>query len=528
MSKTGRPKSPTPRSPRRARFSLAVVLILALLAAAVFGQVAGHAFLNYDDASYVTRNPWVMNGLTTRTLSWAFTSFYAVNWHPITWLSHALDVQLFGLRPGPHHLVNVFLHAANATLLFLVLSKMTGILLPSALVATLFLIHPLHVESVAWVAERKDVLSALFFMLTLAAWLRYVHRRSTSRYLLAILVFALGLMSKPMLVTLPFVLLLLDFWPLARWGRIAGPGVRPSLFPGAAGAAWLLAEKVPFLMLSAGSSIITYLAQQKGNAIILAYPLGFRISNALVSMVTYLEKTVWPAHLAFLYPYPNGIPAWKMTGAALILGCFSALAVGLAGRWPFLAVGWLWYLGTLVPVLGLVHVGQHASADRYTYIPLIGIFIAVAWSLPGPGSSQTRRGIAAVVSVVALAVLSVTSFLQVGHWRTNITLFGHGVAVTRENFIAENNLGNALALDGRLDEAVAHYRAAIRIYPWDLKARTNLGLTLISLGRTAAAVAEYQEVLRLSPGHPAALSGLQQAARAGGRTVAPQPSSTLP
>jgi len=411
------------------------ILIGLLLTAAVFG-IFRHSikndFVNFDDDKYVTCNTHVQAGLTKESVSWALTSVDAKNWHPLTWLSHMLDIQVYGSNPAGHHLTNVLLHVLNTLLLFLALNRMTGHVWRGAFVAALFGVHPLHVESVAWVAERKDVLSAFFWMLTMLAYVRYVEMPKPGRYPLVLLSFALGLMAKPMLVTLPFVLLLLDYWPLDRlklhsWWK-------------------LVVEKTPLFVFAAASSIVTYIVQSKGGAIgILEHlSLGARISNAVVSYMDYIGKMFWPRNLAVFYPYPvHGPPIWEIVGAGAALVCVSILVIRAGGRRPYLPVGWLWYLGTLVPVIGLVQVGRQAMADRYSYVPLIGLFIIVAWGVPDLASR--KRWILAVAAGPALSALMLCTWFQVGVWRNNITFFEHALASTSDNYVAQNNLASIFA-----------------------------------------------------------------------------------
>ena len=368
---------------KRNTYTVAAVCGFLLLAVAlVFGQTVRHDFVNYDDNAYVYENPQVAGGLTAHGIAWAFTSFHVSNWHPLTWLSHMLDCQFYGLHAGGHHLTNVLLHAATAILLFLVLRRMTGDLWPSAFVAAVFAIHPLRAESVAWVAERKDVLSGLFFMLTLGAYAGYARRPfSLGRYLTVVLLFALGLMAKPMLVTLPFVLLLLDYWPLGRIG--------PHRRTGISSFRRVVVEKIPLLALTAASCVATVIAQGTAVIAIDVIPLPSRIANALVSYVAYMGQLFYPAGLAVLYPHPEGgLPIWKVAASSLVLAGISAAALVWRRRFPYLFVGWFWYVGMLVPVIGLVQVGLHAMADRYTYLPQIGLCIAVTWGVAQLAASR--------------------------------------------------------------------------------------------------------------------------------------------
>jgi tetratricopeptide (TPR) repeat protein len=505
----------------------------------VYSQVWRYEFLAWDDPYYVTENPNVTEGLTWRGVWWALRAQYEGNWFPLTRLSHMLDVQLYGLHAGAHHLTSLLLHIANTLLLFGVLRRMTGAAGRSAFVAALFAVHPLHVESVAWVAERKDVLSTLFWMLTLWAYVSYVSQfRSKSwfkRYTLVLLLFSMGLMAKPMLVTLPFLLLLLDFWPLGRVTfRADGPhsavaqGGERSRTTGTSGGAAapglrsvgldLVLEKVPLLGLAAASSILTFAVQQKaGSTRLDVYPLDLRAANAAVSYVAYIGKMLWPSRLAAFYPFPRSIPEWYLIGSLLVLIGVSVVAIRAARRRPYLLVGWLWYLGTLVPVIGLVQVGDQAMADRYTYIPLIGLFIMAAWGIPDLLAKWPYRSIALpAAAALLILVLTVIARTQAQHWRNGVALWEHGLEVTTENYLAHNNLGVALANEGRVSEAVAHYTEALRLNPaWGSGAdpsaqapRVNsyfahayngLGKALADKGKISEAIAHYTEALRLNP-----------------------------
>ncbi len=486
---------------------------LAAAVLAVYGQVYRYDFVELDDQSFVTDNPMVRRGMSADGLRWAFTTSHMGNWNPVTWLSHMLDVELFGLAPGAHHLVNLALHLANTLLLFGVLRRMTRAVWPSFIVAALFGLHPLHVESVAWISERKDVLSTLFWMLTLWAYARYADRPSARWYAAALAFFAIGLMAKPMLVTLPFVLLLLDVWPLRRVAWFETPGrtaphrrgryarSAQSVRRGASTVtvAPLLWEKVPFFVLTAAFSAAAYATQRHEGATVLSgsLPLGGRAANALVAYARYLAKTVWPVDLAVLYPYEMNLPLSKAVAAGLVLGAVTVALLRIAPRRPYALVGWLWFLGTLVPVIGLVQIGNQALADRFTYVPLIGIFIAIAW---GTGDVVSRWAIPpALVAVVAaglIGVLAITTGMQVALWRNGETLLSHAVRVTDANFVAHNNLGVALGARGEHDAALEHYREAVRIKPNYADAHDNLGSVLRSEGRTDEAIAEYRLAVR--------------------------------
>jgi Flp pilus assembly protein TadD len=494
---------PIGRRDPRARRDVVVILLLAATTFAVFGRVAGNGFVNFDDDLYLYENPIVRQGLTAEGFAWAFTTFWTGNWFPLTWLSHMLDCELFGMNAGAHHVVGVLLHALSAALLYLILRGMTGAAGKSAVVAALFALHPLRVESVAWASERKDVLSAFFFLLTIAAYRRWVERPGGARYASVVASLALGLLAKAMLVTVPFVLLLLDYWPLRRMSGANAVPLRR-----------LLREKVPLFALAAASSVVTFVAQRSQGATYLGetLPWGDRVANALVTYAAYLRSLAWPSGLAVFYPYRGDVSPGQWLGALLLLGGLTALAVRASRRERALAVGWFWYLGTLVPVIGLVQVGGQSMADRYTYVPSIGVFLMVAWGLDAiPAASRRRRALLAGLAGAAVLACAVATWRQVGRWRDPATLYGHALRVTRENYLAHNNLGVVLLAQGRVADAVAHHEEAIRIEPRYTAARANLGLALASLGRADEAVAQLREALRLAPGNAAVHANLATA-----------------
>jgi tetratricopeptide (TPR) repeat protein len=502
--------------------TLLIALLIGAATLAAFWPVVHNEFIKFDDGFYVTLNPRVSSGLSWSNAGWAFRTGYQSNWHPLTWLSHMLDVQVFGLRPGWHHLVNLLFHAANAVLLFVLLQRMTGAVWRSAFVAAFFALHPLHVESVAWIAERKDVLSTFFFLLTLWAYVRYVDERreqsgegregnaprstlhapisylpSSIFYLLSLVFFALGLMSKPMLVTLPCVLLLLDWWPLQR---IRPAAIGPQLIT-------LLREKAPFFCLALASSVVTFLVQEQGRAIKAVLPFAPRVANAVASYLKYLGKIFWPVDLAIFYPHPDlrfpvsaQWPEWQIVAAALLLVALSWWTLRRLKPQPWLSVGWFWYLGTLVPVIGLVQVGNQAMADRYTYIPLIGIFIALVW-----GTAEACRGHAWAKPVMAGAGVALVTACawathsQVKYWRTNFILFQHALAVTANNAVAHYHVGSGYKDQDNYGLALAHFQAAVRADPSYADGYYGLGLTLEHIGQLSQAVEEYRATLRLRP-----------------------------
>ncbi|MGW8222880.1 MAG: tetratricopeptide repeat protein [Syntrophobacteria bacterium] len=501
------------------KLDIFVCLLLFIATLAVYWQVGNYEFVNFDDDKYIIENFHVQKGLTRDSVIWAFTATHVSNWHPLTWLSHMLDFQLYGLNPSGHHLTNVFFHLVNTLLLFLVLKLMTGALWRSGLVAALFAVHPLHVESVVWVAERKDVLSTLFWMLTLWAYLGYTKRPGVKRYLVILLAFALGLMAKPMLVTLPFVLLLLDYWPLKRielgQSAIGLPAAsQPSTIANKPGAQAfrLLLEKTPMFVLAAVSSVVTFIVQKSGGAVgaLETYPFKIRMANALLSYVIYLKKMIWPQNLAVFYPHPGqSLPMWQAAGAGLLLVVVSIAVIRAGRRYPYLPVGWLWYVGTLVPVIGLVQVGDQAMADRYTYVSLIGLFIVVAWGVPDVARSwRYGKSALALATGSLLVALMVSTSLQLKHWKNSLTLFDHALSVTDRNYLAHTNFGNALAELGRVDEALFHFTEAVKIRPSFSKAYNNLGNALARQGRDEEAIFHLTRALELEPDFPRAHNNL--------------------
>ncbi len=464
-----------------------IVLLLALGTLLIFWPAARNGFISYDDGDYVTENSHVQNGLNWPDVKWAFTTFHSANWHPLTWLSHELDCELFGVNPAAQHVVNILFNAANAVLLFVLLLRLTNSLWPSAFVAALFGWHPLHVESVAWISERKDVLSTFFALLTLLAYTKFAKENNRKQFWLAMIFFALGLMSKPMLVTLPFVMLLLDWWPLQRLSK--------SMIQG------LLIEKIPFFALTAASCVVTYIAQNQGAVKSLqAVPLGYRLENAPVALADYLLKTIWPSHLAVIYPMPNFIPSISVVVSAAILIFITAAVWPARKSNPFLLTGWLWFLGTLVPVIGLVKVGDAAMADRYTYIPSIGLFIAIAF-----GAEKISKKIPSpkiIFSAAAILILGTCLALterQLTFWHDDKSLFGHALQVTKNNADAEINYGAALEDEGNLTGALQHYREAARIAPKSVEAHNDLANLLDDSGHSDEALQEFQTALQLDP-----------------------------
>jgi tetratricopeptide (TPR) repeat protein len=473
--------------------TIVTVLLLVLLVSSVYYKTVGYNFVYYDDSKYVVENYHVLKGLSLEGLQWALTTFYEGNWHPLTWVSHMLDIELFGLRPGFHHLVNVLFHILNTLLLFLVLKRMTGAFWRSFFVAALFALHPLHVESVAWVAERKDVLSAFFWMLVMWFYVLYVEKPSLKRYLLVFLFLVLGLMSKPMLVTLPFVLLLLDYWPLKRFDFESGYRIPFRL----------IREKIPLFALIFLSSMITFLSQKYGGTIrsIKDFPIEIRIANTLVSYTAYIRKMIWPADLAVFYPHPgSSIPVWKVVMAGLFLVLVTAFVTAMIRKLPYLFVGWFWYLGTLVPVIGLVQVGVQSMADRYTYIPLIGIFIMIVWGVPQILKDWPYKKIfLSFSSGIVLVILTVLTWIQTGYWKNSVTLFEHAINVTHNNSMMHNNLGVFLGNQGKIEEASFHFKEVLKFDPENKDALNLLGVLLARSGKLDEGIKYYEKVLAIDP-----------------------------
>jgi len=481
---------------------ISVYSVLTLSTLLVFWQVRNFDFTNYDDNLYVTENQHVLSGLTQDGVIWAFTTGHASNWHPLTWLSLMLDCQLFGTNAGWMHLINLFLHLANTLLLFAVLRKITGSLWPSAFVAAAFALHPMHVESVAWIAERKDVLSTLFLLLTLAAYVSYVRRRGRVRYLLTVLLFAAGLLAKPMLVTLPFLLLLLDYWPLDRFA--APRAVKTAAIPDRRRILYrIIIEKIPFFALAAVSSVITFIVQKGSGAApdINTLSLQSRVANAFLSYTRYIDKMFWPQDLAVFYPLDaRTIQSWQVVPCALLMIVVSVLAIRFGRKQKYLFFGWFWFVGTLIPVIGIIQVGSQAYADRYTYIPYIGLFIIIAWGLPELLSKWPQRKIALGLSmVIVLTTLGICAHRQVSYWNNSTALFSHAIEVTKNNYIAHCNLGIAYGKLGRYQDEIEAYKQAIKIKPDYADAHYNLGTAYGRLGRYRDEIEAYKQAIRIKP-----------------------------
>jgi len=476
---------------------ICISLALAVAVFAIYFQVRNFEFIGYDDPEFVVNNPYIRGGLTPASILWALRTGYAANWFPITWLSYMAGVDLYGLASGWHHLTNVFLHALNTVLLFLLLRRMTGAQWPSAFVALLFAVHPLHVEPVAWVAERREVLSGLFWFLSIGAYLNYIERPRTAAYMLLVLAFACGLMSKPMIVTLPFALLLLDYWPLRRWQTT--PLRR------------LMLEKAPLVALSAVASMTTLAVQHGAGAVssLAEVPFHFRLENALVSYLAYVFQFFWPARLAVLYPYASDFQPWQAIGAGALLVAITALAIAERRQRPYLLVGWLWFTGTLAPVIGLVQVGVQSRADRYMYIPLIGLSLMVAWTLAEIADRRAAvRPVAAALAAIGCCALGVVAWSTAAYWRNTITLFRHAVEVTGDNWAALTVLSQALLGEDRTEEAMPYISRALRLRPNLPEAHINFGAALSKRGDFDAAARHYRMALEADPENPDAHEGL--------------------
>ena len=469
---------------------------LAVVTLAIYAQVAGHQFITLDDDVYIKDNPMVNRGVTLSRIAWAFTTFHQANWHPLTWISHMIDSQVFGMNAGGHLLVNALIHVANTSLLFWFLLRTTHARWPSALVAALFALHPLHVESVAWAAERKDTLATFFGLLSLLAYARYAEAPSRKWYAWTAIALVLGLMAKPVLVTWPFVMLLLDYWPFRRF-QASEERDRWSAFRG------IVLEKIPLFAIAAASCVITFIAQARGGTVrtFADAPVTLRLSNALVSYAKYLLLTFWPNDLAVYYPFaPAGIPLWQIIGAALLLIGITAFCISQRKIRPYLIVGWLWFVGTLIPVIGLVQVGGQTMADRYFYIPSIGLFIAIVFGVANIAQTRRVAGVFSVATIaVVLLVLATLTNAQLHRWRDSATLFQHTLAVTPPNFPMEYNLAHVLGGQGKYDEAAAHFQNALQIKPDFFDGLLNMGVTRAQQGQIGEAIEYYQRAIAVQP-----------------------------
>jgi tetratricopeptide (TPR) repeat protein len=474
-----------------------IILLLIVVCIAAFGPIAGNGFINFDDPAYVTENNHIKSGLNLETIKWSITTTYFSYWHPLTWLSHTLDWSLFGTNAGGHHLVSLLWHIGTVIFLFLFLNKTTNNIWPSAFAAALFALHPLRVESVAWASERKDVLSMFFAMACLYAYAFYVQKNNIFKYLLCLTLFALALMSKPMMVTLPFVLMLLDYWPLNRWPKaLDGQG------KGVNSAGGLILEKVPFICLTIAACILTFWAQNKEGIVasVEVMPFPGRVNNAILSYAAYLWKTIWPFNLAVFYPYELSLPLWKVLLSGIILILITLAALYYIRKLPFLFAGWFIYLGTLVPVIGLVQVGSQSMADRYTYMPSMGIAFILAWGIPYlVESGNIRRKVLFPAGVALIIFLSALTWRQCGYWKNSFTLFNHALKSTKNNYLIHNNLGVTFFKDGNFSKALYHYSKAISIVPNYDRYYNNRGDVYARIGMYQSALTDFIKAISLNP-----------------------------
>jgi protein O-mannosyl-transferase len=494
------------------RTKIVISIFLAVATFCVYSQIQDHEFINYDDDLYITKNLTVQAGLTAESIIRVFTKTHFGLWIPITSLSYMVDYEIYGLNPKGYLLTNLFFHIANSLLLFLVLFRMTGAIWPSAFVAAMFAFHPLNVESVAWVSDRKNVLSTFFWLLTMWAYLRYAEKPAVKRYSLVILFFTLGLMSKPMLVTLPFVLLLLDYWPLRRLKFEQERGANEILEKKIAKGSGIFRpvfEKVPLFLLTIGSSIVTVTANNIGSGVksFEALSLQARLTNAMVSYLEYLGKMLWPSKLALLYPHPgNALPVWQGILCGIALVGITIISIKLIRKAPYVAVGWFWYLGTLVPVIGILHVGAQLTADRFTYIPLIGIFIIIAWGVPEliPKWRYKEKVLSISTGIIILALL-ITTWKQTSHWKNSITIYKHTIRVTDTKYpdlaVVYNNLGIPLFAERKIEEAISNFKIAIKLRPNDTNAHYNLGVALAANQKIEEAISHYKMDIKINPNH---------------------------
>jgi tetratricopeptide (TPR) repeat protein len=479
-------------SRRKKRVTLLIYIALAAATVIAYEPIRHNGFVGYDDTDYIVKNPHITGGITHQSIIWAFTKPYASNWHPLTWISHILDYQLFGLNPLGHHLVSVAFHIVNALLVFWIFTNLTGSIWASAFVAAVFAVHPVQVESVAWAAERKTVLSGLFWLLTMAAYVRYTRQPAFGRYILVLLVFGLCIMTKPIVVTLPLVLLLLDYWPLerVRWGQSVGAASKS--------AKWLIAEKIPLLAMSAFLSVMTFVSQKSGGAMSTTenMPLDYRIANTFLSYIKYIGKMIWPSKLAVYHPHPRtGFSDTAVVICALLFVLITVFSIYIGRRKRYVTIGWLWYVGTLVPMIGLVQVGAQAIAYRYMYLSMLGLLIIVAWAVKDLVANRFRwKVVAAVSAIVVLSAFVILTRMQVRYWQNTITLFEHTLNVTKDNAAAEHNYGYALSEAGRLDEAAIHLNRAIQLVPEFVEARNNLGKLYLKQGKINEAIDCFTEL----------------------------------
>lgn len=485
---------------RKKRVTLFIYIALAAATVIAYEPIRHNGFVGYDDNDYIVKNPHITGGITQQSITWAFTKPYASNWHPLTWISHILDCRIFGLNPLGHHFVSLLFHITNSLLLFWILQNITGTIWASAFVAAVFAVHPVQVESVAWASERKTVLSGLFWLLTIAAYVRYTRRPAFGRYILVLLVFGLCIMTKPIVVTLPLVLLLLDYWPLERIGeqrtedrRREEEGQKTSL-------KWLIIEKIPLLAMSAFLSVMTFVSQKSGGAVLTTknIPLDQRIANVFLSYITYIGKMIWPSGLAVYHPHPRtGFSDTAVVICELLFVLIAVFSIYMGRRKKYVTIGWLWYVGTLVPMIGLVQVGAQAIAYRYMYLSMLGLLIIVAWAVKDLVANRFRwKVVAAVSAIVVLSAFVILTRMQVRHWQNTITLFEHTLNVTKDNAAAEHNCGYALSEAGRFDEAAIHLNRAVQLVPEFVEARNNLGKLYLKQGKINEAIECFTELAK--------------------------------
>ncbi|MGB5747187.1 MAG: tetratricopeptide repeat protein [Desulfobacterales bacterium] len=491
----------------RPEFIVGIFMVLAILV--IYSQTISFDFVLLDDDVYVTNNPHFNRGLRSESIKQAFSQAHGGFWIPLTWVSYMIDSQLYGMKPGGYHMTNVLFHILNTLLVFTVFRKMTGNLWRSGFIAAMFAVHPLHVESVAWVAERKDLLFAFFWLLTMWGYLHYVRQPGIKRYLPVLLFFSAGLMAKPMIVTLPFVLSLLDYWPLKRidFQKISRPNTINPVMP----VTRLVLEKLPLLTMAVFVSILTYTQQKSFGDItsLKTSPIVDRFANAFISYVKYIANLIWPRDLTVLYPYPNAWPIWQAAGSCLMLGLLSGLVIKYFRKYPYLIVGWLWFLGTLVPVIGIIQFGAQPMADRYTYVTFIGLYIMIAWGIAELlGNWRYKKVVLASATTVILLALMISARTQTAYWTNSIRLFNHAIEVTRDNFLAHRNLGLALSYRGELDKALGHFKTALRINPKSARSYNDIGTYLMLKGRYDDSMGYFQKALYLQPDFPKAHNNL--------------------
>lgn len=486
------------------KYTYLIIIFLIVACCAAFGRIVGNDFVNYDDMKYITENHHIQSGINAKNIAWAFTTSYMGNWHPLTWISHMLDWNLFGANASGHHLVSLFLHIGAVIFLFLFLSKTTKNIWSAAFAAAFFAIHPLRVESVAWASERKDVLSMFFGMLCLYSYAFYAESAKLSKYLLCLILFAFALMSKPIMITMPFLLMLIDYWPLDRWKKAMIKSDN-----GFDAAARLILEKIPFILLTVFSITETFLGQSLNKAVVESIEINLRITNAIVSYVAYLGKIFWPVNLAAFYPYNFSLPTINCIISSIIIIAITSVAIYYARKLPYLFVGWFWYLGTFIPVIGLVQVGMQSMADRYTYLPSIGIAIILSWVFPSLIERQkNRKTFFLLAGIIFLVFMLVTTYRQCYYWKDSIELWNHALKVTNESYLPYYNLGCALQQNGRNDEAIENFKKALKFRPNNFSIHNNLGISLLYSGDINSAAEEFHKTISLNPNHAGAHNNL--------------------